>query len=364
MKVIFRTDASLAIGTGHVMRCLTLARALRKKGYECLFICREHVGNLNALIQSEGFTLCSLSLGHKCDQELTHAHWLGATQEQDAEVCAPLLAQLQPGWLIVDHYALDARWESLLKPYYRHLMVIDDLADRPHQCDLLLDQTFGRDGADYRVLVPSRCQLLCGSDYALLRPEFAALRDLSLQRRTNPRLRHLLITLGGVDKDDATGQVLEALRGSLLPPDCRITVVMGSTAPWLSAVEIKALDMPWPTQVLVGVSKMAELMADSDLAIGAAGATSWERCCLGLPTITLILSDNQREVARNLRAVGVTELIDLSQSIGDRLPELLKSFIQDPDALSTISAAAARITNGHGALSTIQVMENGVEQAC
>src|SRR5690606_2585434 len=145
-----------------------------------------------------------------------HSHWLGATQTQDAAGCVPILAKLNPDWLIVDHYALDARWERALKPHYRKLMVIDDLADRPHQCDLLLDQTFGRDAEDYQTWVPANCRLLCGSHYALLRPEFAALRPYSLARRATPQLRQLLITMGGVDKDNATGQVLEALRASQL----------------------------------------------------------------------------------------------------------------------------------------------------
>ena len=128
-------------------------------------------------------------------------------------------------------------------------------------------------------------------------PEFAALRAYSLQRRARPQLRQLLITMGGVDKDNATGEVLTALRVCPLPADCQITVVMGTTAPWLSEVEQLARDMPWPTRVLVGVNDMARLMAESDLAIGAAGATSWERCCLGLPTAMFVLAENQKYAA-------------------------------------------------------------------
>src|SRR5690606_15243077 len=123
--------------------------------------------------------------------------------------------------------------------------------------------------------------VLCGSQYALLRPDFAALRAYSLRRRERPQLRHLLLTMGGVDKDNATGRVLQALTASELPASCRITVVMGATAPWLAEVRQLAEQLPWSTSVRVGVSDMAQLMADSDLAIGAAGATSWERCCLG-----------------------------------------------------------------------------------
>src|SRR5690606_9706020 len=116
-------------------------------------------------------------------------------------------AELHPDWLIVDHYALDARWETALRPHYRKLMAVDDLADRRHQCDLLLDQTFGRTVEDYRPWVPATCTVLCGSNFALLRPEFADLRAYSLRRRAKPQLKHLLISMGGVDKDNSTAQV-------------------------------------------------------------------------------------------------------------------------------------------------------------
>ena len=361
MKVAFRADASLQIGTGHVMRCLTLADTLAARGAECLFICRAHPGNLLDLIRSKGHTAHSLPTEPASAEASlfaiqaaddakhpVHSHWLGATQGEDAAACATILAELQPDWLIVDHYALDARWEQALKPYYRKLLVIDDLADRAHACDLLLDQTFGRQAEDYRSRVPADCQLLCGSQYALLRPEFAALRPYSLQRRSEPRLRHLLITMGGVDKDNATGQVLAALRQSALPDDCRITVVMGSTAPWLAEVERLAQDMPWPTQIRVGVSDMAQLMADSDLAIGAAGATSWERCCLGLPTIMLPLAENQVQGCRTLADAGAGLMIPEPSALRIQLPKALQKFIHNSVFFFDISANSITVTDGRG----------------
>lgn len=353
MKAVFRADASLQIGTGHVMRCVTLADALAAHGADCQFICRAHEGNVIEFIRSKGYGVHALpnvpapgagsTAPDPATSELTHSHWLGATQAQDAELCAPILAAQSPDWLIVDHYALDAFWERALAPHYRRLMVIDDLADRPHACDLLLDQTFGREATDYHPFVPAACRLLCGSQYALLRPEFAALRPYSLQRRAQPTLRELLITMGGVNKDNATGQVLQALRSCRLPADCRITVVMGATAPWLDEIRKEAQDMPWPTRVLVGVSDMAQLMADSDLAIGAAGATSWERCCLGLPTIMLVLAENQRKIAEELCEAGAAHLIEVS-TLNNQL--LIVPDNWEPLFLGAMSAAAAAITDG------------------
>ena len=348
MRFLFRVDASLAMGSGHVMRCLTLAKALRERGHLCLFVCRDHPGHLNFIVRNH-FDVHSLPMGNSQGGDLDHAHWLGASQSEDAELCRPVIERFRPDWLVVDHYALDARWELELKPHYGRLMVIDDLADRLHQCDLLLDQTFGRDAKDYRPWVPTDCRLLCGSQYALLRPEFSALRCYSLQRRSTPELRRLLITLGGVDKDNATGQVLEALRACPLPAECQVTIVMGATAPWLGEVERTAQGLPWPTQVKVGVSDMAQLMADNDLAIGAAGSTSWELCCLGVPSLLLCTAANQSTVIAALASAGATATLDrasLNQPDGVPFRAQYANLVNN---LEMYTAAAARVTDGVGA---------------
>ncbi|MCQ4236728.1 UDP-2,4-diacetamido-2,4,6-trideoxy-beta-L-altropyranose hydrolase [Stutzerimonas sp. Brlt_13] len=371
IKAAFRADASLQMGTGHVMRCLTLADALAAHGADCQFLCREHHGNLIEFIRNKGYIVHALPAcaepgtadlptirAASGEKATAHGHWLGTTQAEDVEACAPILAELQPDWLIVDHYALDAHWELALRPCCHKLMVIDDLADRPHYCDLLLDQTFGRTVKDYRAWLPNDCQVLCGSQYALLRPEFAALRSYSLQRRAEPRVRQLLISMGGVDKDNATGKVLEALRISSLPTGCQITVVMGAGAPWLSEVTSQAQSMPWKTRVLVGVSDMARLMADSDLAVGAAGATSWERCCMGLPTIMLVLADNQRQVAQGLEKAGAALVVQQAQHIAEFLPSLLSALVARPASLLAMSLSASSIIDGQGVAIISQLMES------
>lgn len=366
MKVVFRVDAALQIGTGHVMRCLTLADALAAQGADCRFICREHEGHLLDQIRHKGYRAHALPVAAGPGMHISgapepaHAAWLGSSQEQDAAACAHTLADVQPDWLIVDHYALDARWELAIKPHCRQLMVIDDLADRPHACELLLDQTFGRNAAAYRPWAPARCQLLCGSQYALLRPAFAALRPYSLQRRAQPQLRHLLITMGGVDKDNATGHMLEALRACPLPADCHITVVMGATAPWLTEVNTLAQDMPWPTRVVVGVNDMAQLMADSDLAIGAAGATSWERCCLGLPTAMVVLADNQREAASLLEQAQAVRMLPLDAKLPDELARFLAEAAHSDACLKQLAKSASGVADGQGCQRVAERLMSGV----
>lgn len=349
-SVIFRADASMAMGAGHVMRCLTLADGLKAGGAECVFICREHPGNLLDMIRARGFAAHALPMGGEdetAEESPAHAAWLGTTWEADAERCLALLNGRAIDWLAVDHYALDARWERRLRPACRRLMAIDDLADRPHDCDLLLDQNLGRRAEDYAGLIPGHCRVLAGPTHALLRPEFEALREYSLVRRAEPRLERLLISLGGVDKDNVTGRVLEALKTCFLPEGLRITVVMGARAPWIEEVRGLAREMPWATEVRVNVDDMAGLMADSDLAIGAAGGTAWERACLGLPCLLMVLAENQRSGAEALGETGGVILLDGGPALAGEL-RLAFERLRDPARLGEMGIAISRVADGLG----------------
>lgn len=351
LTIVFRADASVHIGTGHVMRCLTLADVLRERGAECLFICRPHAGHLLGMIAKRGHSTVELSAPttavSPAVDEPRHAQWLGADWASDAQETRKALGADPVDWLVVDHYALDRRWEQVLRSSCQRLMVIDDLADRAHDCDVLLDQNLGRAEADYRGLVGPHTIAFIGPRYALLRPEFSKLRAASLARREQPQLKRLLITMGGVDKDNATGRVLDALNTCSLPEEFEITVVMGPHAPWLQQVQVQAAQMSRPTRVLLGVSDMAGLMADSDLAIGAAGSTSWERCCLGVPSIQLTLAMNQTEIANALTGAGAA----LSASV-ETLNCVLNAIFSDSNALSkfrSLGFSARSIADGRGA---------------
>ena len=285
MKIVFRVDSSVVIGSGHVMRCLTLAQALKENGVNVEFICRKHEGNLICKIRSSGFVVHELEMYKeiKVDTRLAHSPWLGATQQQDANDCIDIFKTRKIDWLIVDHYALDDQWQKRLNPYFEKLMVIDDLADRKHQCDVLLDQNFGRSYQDYKDLVPTSTKLIMGSEYALLRPEFEKYRRYSLNSRKDEKFKKLLVNMGGSDPDNITGKVIDRLQVAKLPKDVEITIVMVKTAPHLTRVITSVDKLPYKSEVKVDVNNMAELMANADIAIGASGATTWERCCLGLP---------------------------------------------------------------------------------
>ena len=358
MRVIFRVDASLQIGTGHVMRCLTLADVLQKQGSEVSFICRKHEGNLIKHIEKKGYVVYRLDillpeieeLNQSEINPLAHASWLGATQKKDAEACDSILKNIIPDWLIVDHYAIDCRWQNQLKQNFKKLMVIDDLADREHKCDLLLDQTFGRKEDDYNSLVPHDCKLLLGSYYALLRPEFSQWREYSLQRRATPMLKKILITMGGVDPNNFTGQLLEILRTSELRQGIEITVVMGSASLYLEEVKQFEQIMSCPISVMVNVNNMAELMANSDLAIGAVGSTTWERCCLGVPSILLAIAENQICASQLLKHESVIELCDDIECVVDLVKVITKND------MANLSKKSATLTDGTGCNKVIHTM--------
>lgn len=366
MRIVFRTDASVQIGTGHVMRCLTLADALRAHGAESAFICRPHAGHLLELISQRGHLALPLpALDHDIQPDETspaHGAWLGTDWRTDANetrrVLAEELGDVVLDWLVVDHYALDKRWEQALRTYCRHIMVIDDLADRPHDCDLLLDQNLGRKSQDYRGLLKLDTLTLIGTQFALLRPEFALLRSQSLARRAEPSLKHLLITMGGVDKDNATGYVLEALKSCPLPSGLQITVVMGPHSPWLAEVKTLSAEMPWPTEVRVGVSNMAQLMADCDLAIGAAGSTSWERCCLGVPSLVVVLAANQKAGADAMQKVGAAIAL---QSTEDLVQFVRNNLLSESRLLDFLKMGqeAAKLTDGAGTTRVIEYLMGG-----
>jgi len=357
-QIAFRTDASIEIGSGHVMRCLTLADFLADGGGRCHFICRDLPGHMMDHISARGHAVTRLAAPTANQAKRTlaapslppHATWAGVPLEDEIADSFSAIGRLAPDRVVVDHYALDAVWETQATPRGTPIMVIDDLADRPHACDILLDQNLGRRAEDYKELVPKHCKQLIGPHYALLRPEFGILREKALARRKGARLKNLLITLGGTDKDNATGAVLEAISDIALPADLKITVVMGQNAPWLDTVRAQAERMPRPTRLLCGVTNMAELMTQADLCIGAAGSTSWERCSLGLPTLLLVLADNQRPGATALAKSGAARLL------GDRYMEngsiVLHEYLRrdaDPDRLRHMSSLAANLVDGGGA---------------
>ena len=352
MKVAIRVDSSICIGSGHLMRCLTLASELIECGHEVAFICRKIQGNFNNLIKELSFLLFELSPIDIDQIKFTYLEWLSENWSDEIPELTLILESYKPDLLVVDHYALDEKWERKLTPFTKKLFVIDDLANRKHHCDYLLDQTVARTADAYSKLVSSKTCLLLGAEYALLRPEFKKWRDTSLGQRVETKVEKILVTLGGVDEKNYTGRVLNVLKQfiSVVDSHISVTIILGESAPNVALVEAKAKALSCSVQVLRNVTNMAEIMSSSDLCIGAAGSTSWERCCLGLPSFILVIADNQRFIAERLDEKNAAIFID--EPIEKKLLEQLIKL--DNLKMKKLSANSASLIDGLGASRIIE----------
>ena len=346
IKILFRVDASQQIGTGHFMRCFTLADALSQRGAQIQFISRHLPESLQAMLLVKGyeFRMLESPANEKID-DLAHSYWLGTTQRSDAEEVFQLLSFRTWDWLVVDHYALDARWESKLRQTVKNILVIDDIADRKHDCDLLLDQNFYSDmQSRYSGKVPEPCRLLLGPRYALLRDEFRQLHQ-QVKPRTGP-VKRVLVFFGGVDIDNFTGRAIDALV-ELDMNGLHVDVVIGAEHPCRE--QIQAACAAHRFICYVQTDRMAELMAKADFAIGAGGSATWERCCLGLPSIVFCLANNQRDIVKGLDLIGAGQYID-SQVVSNSsaLKDYILEFIKNRKHFKSLSEKAYTITDGEG----------------
>lgn len=349
MKAVFRVDASNHMGSGHFVRCLTLANALRQRGADVRFICRAHVGNMIATLARSAIPVVVLPAPPtKKKHTEDYALWLGVTQETDAAETVAALNGERPDWLIVDHYGLDAGWEGALRPHVGHVLAIDDLANRPHDCDVLLDQNYSRDAATrYENWLPSHCQRLLGPRYALLRPEYAEFRKIRASREG--KVQRVLVFFGGTDVANATGTALEAL----MAPEFRelhVDVVVGASNPHRGVIERQVSQRPF-TALHEPRPHLADLMALADLALGAGGATTWERLCLGLPSLVVSIAENQVPACGSLGSSGYIEYLGPISGIGSEQIRLgLLAMMNNPPLLEGMVTKGKILVDGLGAL--------------
>lgn len=268
MNVIIRTDASVQIGSGHVMRCLTVARKLRKVGCRVLFWMEPLEGNLIDFVELIGFD----------------------------NISAPQYADLY----IVDHYSLDIEWEKSIRNFTKKLVVIDDLA-REHDCHLLLDQNVvPHYETRYNGKVPEGCVKLLGPEYLIIRDEFVEARQQLIKRKSE--IKRLLVFMGGTDPTAETIKVLQALKRFLFE---HVDIVVGNGNP--IKLEIQEICKERGYQYHCQIDYMAQLMLQVDFAIGAGGATLWERCYIGLPSSATIVADNQSVTTQFAASLGVVK---------------------------------------------------------
>ena len=355
MYFIFRADSSIDIGTGHIMRCITLANALKAMGHECTFICKQHSGNINSLIIENDFELHELEIAEFQDSVIFRPNmvqpkyyaWIGSSLDHDAKLTNKILEKRAPDWIVVDHYALDVSWHKKVRGNTKNIMVIDDLANRHHDCEILVDQNLGADREVYMKLVPSHCNLFLGPKYALLRPEFRILRGASLFNKRLGKLRRILINFGGGDNLNLTEKVLKSLSRIKLPKNLQIDVIVGPQV--ILDANISSFKDVFFGQIKISqnVKNMGEAMMNADLAISAGGSTSWERCALGLPSMIFSVAENQKKITENIVASGAGVALNELSLLNGEFEILLQKFFSK-DVLLSYSKAASNVTDGSG----------------
>lgn len=362
--IVFRVDASLKIGSGHVMRCLTLAEALREWGFECHFICREHPGHALELVQNRGFVVHQLPSSSQNESEastapqVAHADWLGVTWEVDAAQCAEIVQRLAPHWLVVDHYALDVRWEARVKPAGSELLVIDDLADRQHKCTILLDHNaLGTNAKQkYQSKVNNDCRFLLGPQYALLRPEYAALANALPER--DGIIERVLVFVGGSDPYHLTECYLKALTKPGLTY-LSVDVVIGKNHPSPDVVK-ELVNKRVKTRLYSGLPSLAALMVRADFMLGAGGTTNWERMCLGLNALVTSVADNQYEISLALEAEGLITFLGAASDLSiDMVVDAIHFTLGRKEFNKRCSNTSRQLVDGRGVKYVAQALIGG-----
>lgn len=337
-RILAFPDCGPRIGGGHVMRCLTLARALSGRGCRVAFAANPPAQAVLEAFGPRDITVYPLS------DDLAEA----------APRAAAWADAFKADWVLLDHYRLSETQEIGFKGR-RRLAVLDDLADRPRPADLVVNPGYGLTPRNYLGLVPDDAQVLAGPQFALVRPEFAAHRDQSLERRREGgHLKHVLIALGLTDVEGITARVVRALEPHL--EGLILDVVLADTAPSLAVLKAQA-KTDCSLRLHVDSHAMAELMSQADIAVGAGGSSVWERATLGLPTVTVILADNQRRMAEAMANVGLTLTVDaLASDFEAKLVEAVRKLIDDPALRRWLFEAPCHACDGLGAERVAEAM--------
>jgi UDP-2,4-diacetamido-2,4,6-trideoxy-beta-L-altropyranose hydrolase len=352
MNVVIRADASEILGAGHVMRCLTLADAIKAKNAQVAFICQELPGHLCGLIEANGYPVHRLAPGREDHQSIKSIDW-----QSDAAKTKAILKSIdgEIEWLVVDHYGLDKKWESEVACCVNQIMVIDDLANRPHQCNILLDQNYfaveERPTQRYVGLVPEDCETLLGPKYALLRDEFPGAVGKIHQAKT----RRVLVSLGGSDSHNVTSRVISALEG-VDAETLKVDVVVGQSNPLRDEIE-KKCNLLANFNFHCQVSNMATLIANADLVIGAGGITTWERCCLGVPSLVITIADNQVRSTEALAKDGYVIYLGDQAGISTENLQATINCVLNNDALRNYMGRRSQsLVDGQGAARVINTL--------
>jgi len=344
MRVVFRADASAAVGGGHVMRCAALAAQLQQRGAEVFLLSRGLPEPYRRMLADQGCRVLPLPAGGR--------EPLALADEID-EACAALAAHAPWDWLIVDHYGLGREWERAMRRFVGKLLLIDDYTDRDHDGDVLLNQNLHADADAYRGRLSPSCVILTGPRYALVRAEFAAAR--AALRRRDGSVGRLLVCFGGADADDLTGRTVDAFIAADLQGVWGDVVVGPSYGHW-EKLAARCTGSP-RLGLSRDVTDMAERMAAADLFIGGGGSMTWERATLGLAGFTVALADNQQPVCAALEERGAGIHLGGAGSVAVQdMVDALRFGVRHPGLLRALGEAIAVLSDGRGALRVARLL--------
>ena len=366
MRALFRCDASATIGVGHVMRCLTLAQGLMDIGWVCEFAYREIPEGLIKILTNRGLILHKIPIDFRVKgkdlKTLDIQDWSNESIVCEAKFIMNLFQAHQYDLLVVDHYQIDCSWEGSVKQSGVKILVIDDLANKVHRCDLLLNQNLGAKASDYQNLVPHSCKKLIGERYALIRKEFLQYREYSFRRRGSS-INKILVSLGGGDNAAVALNILKALESYNFQKVIKILVLMGFEGKYESDIDQYSRKMSLDVQILDVTDEISLIMAESDLCIGAGGSTAWERCALGLPAITVLTAENQLQGAKALNESGCTWLIESQDNLQEKIHSGL-SFFLDKSNLLSASVKGFNLIDCKGVDRVIKSISTTCKEAC
>lgn len=337
--IVFRVDASVEIGTGHVMRCLTLADELKKRGMPVMFLCQQLGGNLLAVIAQRGFPVKTLSS-------------IGG-EEEDAEECTHLVKEMgRVSLLVVDHYGLGEMWETKMRRSIERIMVIDDLANRRHYCDFLLDVNLVKGmESRYRGLIPPHCISFLGPGYALLRPEFWRVRRA--MRKRKGEIERIMVVFGGSDPMGETARVMAA-RSFVKKKGLQWNVILGPAFQGKRDIVRQFFQDP-DVRFFCGIKNMAQQMEMADLAITAGGSTTWERYCLGLSALLIAAAENQVPVCEYGQELGIDRYLGRGETVSpEQMASELENLLSSPQWLLQAEKKAMELVDGKGTLRVVK----------
>ncbi|MFB5195260.1 UDP-2,4-diacetamido-2,4,6-trideoxy-beta-L-altropyranose hydrolase [Neobacillus sp. KR4-4] len=336
-NLFFRVDASKEIGTGHLIRCLTIAHKAKIHGFNIVFICKNDKDNLKQMVVNEGFQFFEIpkELNFKIDPTVNYSEWLKSSFEHDVSKSINIIQQfIGQKYLIIDHYGIDFKWETIIYEFVDKLIVIDDLADRKHKCDILIDQNFFMDlNVRYKDKLIGETKTFLGPNFAIFRDEFYVNRIL-VNVRT--KVQKILIFFGGSDPTNATLRTLNLINEINLE-NIAVEVVVGSTNKDKDEIQTicnNTRNFNFHCQI----NYFSKLISECDLCIGAGGINLWERIFMLLPTITISVAENQDSVLQEVQKTGCIYHLGHHKNLSqNEIEKQLLRLIHNPSEIQKMS---------------------------